>query len=300
MAYDPLSVALYYANAFAARTDVYSNWTAEGWRPVREPLTAEVVLAGLTKQGPSISGYMLVPESCVTHVAAIDFDTETGFPAAIEMARLMAVTDIPAYVETSRRGAHLWLLLDRQVPGIAIRRALRAMMQTLGWPEDPKVELRPGSDHVPAAGLGHAIRMPLMPHPKTGQHGKVFDHDGRVVGKTLSEIMLNWETAEADRVLPWAEKYVQPPMAKLPREYRNTHEYPEDTSSVSDILREWWGVANARPGVSVRCPAHDDQHASLSILRDDRRVICKAGGCELNNNDHGRGTYELRKMAPHA
>jgi hypothetical protein len=39
---------------------------------------------------------------------------------------------------------------------------------------------------------------------------------------------------------------------------------------------------------------------SLSILKDDQRVICFSPSCVLNNNGHGRGTYELTKMAPHA
>jgi hypothetical protein len=53
---------------------------------------------------------------------------------------------------------------------------------------------------------------------------------------------------------------------------------PRDTGSVSDALIAR-GVLNAKPGRTVRCPAHDDRHASLSVLRDDRRAVCKSGGC---------------------
>ena len=53
---------------------------------------------------------------------------------------------------------------------------------------------------------------------------------------------------------------------------------PRDTGSVSDALIAR-GILNAKPGRTVRCPAHDDRHASLSVLRDDRRAICKSGGC---------------------
>jgi hypothetical protein len=51
-----------------------------------------------------------------------------------------------------------------------------------------------------------------------------------------------------------------------------------DTGSVSDALIAC-GVSNAKPGRTVRCPAHPDRHASLSILRDDRRAICKSASC---------------------
>ena len=97
---------------FAARNDVYSHWTADGWRPVREPLTGETVIAGLQGTGPSISGYMIAPGS-VSHVAALDFDTDNGLEQAFALASFMGSHGLPAYVETSRRGAHLWCLLDR-------------------------------------------------------------------------------------------------------------------------------------------------------------------------------------------
>lgn len=59
-----------------------------------------------------------------------------------------------------------------------------------------------------------------------------------------------------------------------------------DTGSVSDALIAR-GVLNARPGRTVRCPAHDDLHASLSILQDDRRAICKSSSCPWS----GRGVW---------
>lgn len=56
-----------------------------------------------------------------------------------------------------------------------------------------------------------------------------------------------------------------------------------DPGSVSAALIAR-GVMNARPGRTVRCPQHEDRAASLSILADDRRAICKAA-CEWS----GRG-----------
>lgn len=310
MSYEALQVADVYIHTFAARLDAYSHWTDAGWRPVRSPLTPEIALAGLQGQGPSISAFMIAPDS-VSHVAAIDFDTDDGLNAAIMLAQAMSDESLSAYVEPSRRGAHLWCILDRQVPAINIRRALRALMQTLGWADDPKVELRPGSDTVDARwhehgsgavvgdGLGHALRMPLMPHPKTGFRGKMIDTHGNTIGRTVAEVLLHLEQTSADRFLPWAERYQPPPVTAIVPDYRTPHEpFPEDTSTASEILRELWGVPNAAPGRSVRCPAHEDKEPSLSILRDDRRAICKAGYCVLNNSDHGRGTYELRKLAP--
>ncbi len=310
MTYDPLQVATVYAATFPARDDVYSRWTDQGWRPVREPLTGEVILAGLTGTGPSISGYMIAPGS-VSHVLAYDFDTDNGFEQAFQLALFMEKEGLPAYVETSRRGAHLWCVMDQVKPAVAIRAAARGLLQAADLPDqDEHIEIRPGSDRVDAewhthvsgavvgTGLGHALRLPLMPHPKTGKTGRMLHPNGSRLGATMAEILLTMEWASADSLVEWGSRWRRPPLTHLPPEYHNPHDFPEDTSTASEILRELWGVHNARPGASVRCPAHEDKMPSLSILRDDRRAICKAGHCVLNNNDHGRGTYELRKLAP--
>lgn len=301
MAYDPLVVASYYSSVFPARNDVYSHWTGGGWRPVRSPMTPEIVLAGLTGKGPSISGYMIAPGS-VTHSVAVDFDSDDGYSRAVQLAATMYDAGIPAYTETSRRGGHLWCVLDAQLPAVAVRAALRGLIQAAHLPDnDPKIEIRPGSDTIADDGLGHCLRLPLMPHPKTGQRGEFVDALGNPVGRSMAEILLNLETVakSATTFLRWAEYWKRPPVSHVPSRYGPPHEpFPEETSTASELLRSLWGVQNATPGRSVHCPAHDDQMASLSILRDDRRVICKAGYCVLNNDDHGRGTYELRKLAP--
>jgi hypothetical protein len=121
---------------------------------------------------------------------------------------------------------------------------------------------------------------------------------GTPIEGSLAEIMLAMDWADADLIRTWSERWKRPPVTHIPADKRNPHDYPEDNSSAAEILASLWGVTNARPGRSVKCPAHEDKVASLNILPDDRRALCMAGGCILNNDDHGRGTFELRKMAP--
>ena len=314
--YNPVAVGTYYAALFPARSDVYSAWVPEvGWRPVREPLTAAVVLDGLTRQGPAISGFMIAPGS-MTHSLAIDFDTPDGLEQGFETARAMAGAGLPAYIETSRRGSHLWAILDRLGTAKAARRAMRAFLATaLTDPEDVHIEIRPGSDtveaewatHVKGAvygdGLGHALRLPFMPHPKTGVVPQFMDATGRVLGPTIAAALLEVELGDAGIVEEWSKKWS--PVTKpsdLTKEYKDPHNYGPDAfenASASQILRDLWGADRAVPGRSIRCPAHDDKVASLSILRDDRRVICKSPSCILNNGDRGRGTFELTSLARH-
>lgn len=327
MPYDPEQVAGYYATLFAARTDVYSHWVTDPkilkdedprWQPAgrwegprdarafrRAPLTAEVVLAALRGLGPSVSGYMIAPGG-VSHVWAIDLDTEDGLSQAMDIGKLMTDRNIHSYVEPSRRGAHLWGLLMEPQPAKTIRRMLRSFVEAAGF-DDPKIELRPGTDELPEGGLGHALRMPTMPHPKTGIRGQLLvPYDGQPVpGSSLGEVIAHLVPSETERVITAAMEYVPeidgrnlPKGYRTPKAPRDPDEF--DDASASEILRDLWGVQNARPGRAVKCPAHEDGAPSLSILRDDRRVICKAegSGCILHNDGRGRGTYELTKLAP--
>jgi len=304
MDYDPASVATYYVALFAPRVTAYSRWTPKGWRPVREELTPEIALAGLTKKGPPISAYM-IDEASESHVLAFDFDTENGMAQAYALATTMNDIGFAAYVETSRRGAHLWSPLEHPLPAKMIRRAAHSLLES-GLPEDstdPHIEIRPGSDDIAEGGLGHPLRMPCMPHPKTGKTGQMFRATGETMGHTLSAILLNATDATPAALVEKRAGMWSPKIKGLPKTYRKSYQPSDDPfadASASDILQELWDVHNARPGKAVRCPAHDDRNPSLSILRDDQRVICKSPGCILNNDDHGRGTYELTTLAPGA
>jgi hypothetical protein len=167
-------------------------------------------------------------------------------------------------------------------------------------PDDPKIELRPGSDTISDDGLGHALRLPLMPHPATGRRGVLHHASGEAMTGSLADIILSMEWASAKAFVGWAERWHRPPLEHIPSDFHRPHQpFPEDNSKASDILRELWGVPNPVPGRAVKCPAHNDRHPSLNIFPDDKRVMCMTGSCILNNNDHGVGTYQLRKLAPH-
>lgn len=344
---DGLDVAAVYLASFAARTDAYSvpMSDAKGWHVsenadgARLELTPEVIRDGLTRKGPSVSSYLPRPDN-LSHVFAIDFDTETGAAQANRLGDAMAKAGVPAYVEGSRRGAHLWAVCLDPIPARVIRRAIRTWLQDAGFGgcpgagmapaphprtgnpacpacgagtekprvplhPDPKIELRPTSDEIypdeqGRPGLGTCLRMPMMPHPKTGKRYVLAGVGGEKLGDSVGEILLALELADPKLVEDAAARWVPPKIGKddVPRRYTTKREPLPDNDSASDILRDLWGAQNARPGKAIKCPAHDDREPSLSILRDDQRAICRGGGCILNNNGRGRGTMELRKLAP--
>lgn len=319
MAFAPADVASVYIGLFCPRTDAYSAWDAahEGWRPRREPITPELVVAALRSKAPSMSGYMITTAN-TSHVLGIDFDRADGLERAHELGKVMWSDGVPAYLEPSRRGAHLWVVIEQPLPAKVVRRAAMSYLdQTPFWmvPDpsqygrripDPKIEIRPGQDEIAPDGLGSPLRLPTMPHPKTGQRYALYRAYGEPLefplGATLGEMLLEVQTADPVSIQSAAMRFV--PLVDprhIPKHYREPRaqrDDPWEEAKATDVLRDYWNVPGMLPGRAIRCPAHDDKHPSLSILRDDKRVVCKSPGCILNNDGHGRGTYELAKLSP--
>lgn len=71
--------------------------------------------------------------------------------------------------------------------------------------------------------------------------------------------------------------------------------------AVSDVLARDFPPQDpkwrARAGRTVPCPFHKDEHPSLSILKDDKRVYCFAGSCWAHNDGRGRDAWDLAHAA---
>ena len=293
-----------YANLFAARRDDFVAFVGTMWSRVGRPLTADVVLRGLAGTGPSLSGYFLTPQS-TGHVAAIDFDSDDGLALARRCRGALAKRGAPSWVEASRRGAHLWIISEEVHSGLVLRRMLRAILRDAEVEETPKVELRPAQDEIKVDGYGSPLRMPTMPNPKTGLRYPMLDEHDKPLPRAVDGLVLAIDQAPAWIIESLAMSFRIDPK-NLPQSYFPPRLIrPDDDESASEILRSLWGVHEAQPGRVFSCPAvgfhsHGDIHKGLSVLADDKRAICHKPGCDLNNDGRGRGTHELRKMAPGA
>lgn len=301
-----------YIATFAGRADAYVQWTGSQYVAVRQPLTAEVVLAALRDRKP-IGAYFLMPDSS-SHVAALDLDRPDGWEVACRVGTWLWAQVLPAYVERSRAGrAHLWIVVApdsakelASLPGVILRLALRAALAATRLDGSPAIELRPGSDRLSRPdGLGQALRLPTMPHKATGERHPLCDpRTGEPIGETLGEMLLALEPAPSARVVELAEQY-RPPAPAVTRPDRpsvsltgpgqidrfNAH------VGVCEVLRRELGVENAAPGRTIRCPCHDDREPSLSIARDDSRVWCHAPSCDLSADGRGQDAYGLWALA---
>ena len=289
-----------YRAAWCPRTDAYADWSVQGdhWYAVREELTVPRILDGLRKVRPPVSAYMDDREGN-THVLAVDFDREDGWDLGLRLARIIDADGGHAYVERSRRGCHVWATSE-VLPGDTVRRALRYWLGRVD-PEaarDPKCEIMPMAVQRGPDTVGHSLRLPMMPHQRTGQRFPLCDSDGKPLGHTLGETMMAvWDTP-AEVVRAAAAKGPLPPLGPPPPSLRYPLGLPDrEDVSASELLAAVWGVVNARPGHAVRCPKHDDRSPSLSIVRDDQRVFCKSPECEWYGDGRGIGSLQLRREA---
>lgn len=308
-----LQVAESLVSTFAGRRDAYNRWTGRGYVTVREPLTAEVAVEAIRRRRP-VGAYVLGPDSC-SHVGALDVDRSDGWELARRVGTRLWTVGIPAYVERSRGGrAHLWIVLGLDpstvratLPGVVLRFALNAVLQASGMADRPGIELRPGADRLSGPdGLGHALRLPTMPHPISGERHPLSDpRSGDPIGSTLGDMIIALEFAPPDRVTELAERYRPPstaPWPAMPRTalFRGTGPIARFNGAVgvSAVLGREFNVQNATPGRTIRCPVHADRRPSLSIARDDARVWCHAPGCELHGpNGAGHDAYGLWALA---
>ncbi len=183
---DLLAVAEDWLQLFANRTQPYALQQLDGsYRWVYEDCTPQLVAAHLA--GELTLAFSSTNARACARWACLDVDVPGSLPQLVALRAALAELGLPGLVEASRRGGHLWLLIDDVVPAAAIRfvvaRAL-AQASALGM-EIPAHELYP--DAIGTGRLGHALRLPLGVHRRTGLRYPLFDEHGLPCAFTTME-----------------------------------------------------------------------------------------------------------------
>jgi hypothetical protein len=108
----------------------------------------------------------------------VDQVGDTVIPHVLALRVVLAELGLPGFVEASRRGGHLWFLLDRALPAHMARSVLEA---TLGELRADGLTVLPYELYPIATEpgmLGQAVRLPLGIHQLTGKRYPLFDAEG--------------------------------------------------------------------------------------------------------------------------
>jgi hypothetical protein len=271
----------------------YAAWTGGHWTPVAgRPSDAEII-AALAADGPPLSGFFLADDD-TTHVLALDVDAE-DWQAVMAVSSALGRCGIAAYPEHSRRGGHVWIVLDRPVPAVLGRRALQAALEAADLdPTDRHLELRPSTDRHTSEFAGGSLRLPWMPHPATGQrYGLLDPATGASLHPKIAGSLLAVRLADSSAVARLAEGYIpRRPITYPPAR----HEPREAGPGICAVLADRFGI-EAAPGRRVRCPYHDDHSPSLKIALDDQRAWCWSHSCEANEDGRGITPWQAARLA---
>ena len=273
-----------------------AGYVRDSRRHIGESLTVALIDSALT-EGFSVSGYTAWQEDghFVTHVGAIDFDMDDGLEQAFAVRSFLGSQGMDSLLVESRRGAHLWVQSDWQpMPAATMRRALHNAL-VLCDVDTVKAEVFPKKS-ASTWGVG-ALRMPLMRHPKSGVTYPAYDPlDDALVTDVRALVVVMAELVTSSDALGRLAGTQAGPQT-YPRHdavWSRPTAVSGDVPSVTQLLAGL-GI-QARPNHSVRCPFHDDRHASLQVAADDTRAWCKAPSCELDNGGRGLGSIELEKL----
>lgn len=226
---------------FINRTDGTLRQQGSGWYFDPRELSLGEVSAAL--DGRQSLGVYATDQAGLARWICWDVDDDAGREALIGLAQTL--DPLSRLFEYSRRGAHLWLFCPATPWNVA-----RSVGLSLATQVGLECEVFPKS----AGRTG--VRLPLTPHPKTGERYPVLDPES---GEILSVDALRSLTTTQ---LPQVE--LAPVRVPAPRDYVDG---PERFRQLVGEIERLTRLRIYGPERAIgRCPFHDDRHPSLSVL----------------------------------
>jgi hypothetical protein len=194
----------------------------------------------------------------------------------VVLQKALAELELPALLEASRRGGHLWLLLDAPTPVVLVRRVMLHALDELraGGLEIPALEVYPDAAAEAPRALGHAVRLPLGIHRLTGKRYVLFDERGSPCAFTTTEaamrFVLGWPRVVSTAIAQCARELGPSTSSTEPnapqRARVGTHSpvirWVDANVSSLDLLADLAPESAMHPvgrGYLGWCPFHDDQ-----------------------------------------
>ena len=267
------------AQRFVQRWDVYSKQLEDGrYVCIHEQLSVNHLYAHLRGE-ITLGTYLLNPENDVRFVV-LDHDGEDGWSYLLKCSAQLAQDGIPAYLERSRRGGHLWLFFEHPVAGSKARAFAQALVEKHHF---EGFEIYPKQDQADQ-GLGSLIRLPFGVHRLTGRRYGFFGSDGEPLGSTLREQIDALQRPQflSEALLKQSTSISSPrePKARPKRLRGPTGPLSEKLKARVTVMEFVGQYVDLRPnegGALGLCPFHDDQHPSFGVNEKGNYWHCFAG-----------------------
>lgn len=272
--------ALVLAQRFVQRWDLYAHQLDDGrYVCVHEPLNVGHLFAHL--RGEITLGIYLLDQENKVRFLVLDADDTQGWERLGHLARELAGEDVPAYLEKSRRGGHLWLFLAQAVAGREARafgQGLLAAHQVEG------VELFPKQDEL-TDGPGSLIRMPFGVHRLTGCCYGFYTADGSPLAPTIRGQIHALRTPdtvpeaahEAYRSFVSHRLPAATPAEPLEMPTGMVSERIKASVTVLEFVSQYVDLKPTASGAIGLCPFHDDHNPSFGVNTEGNYWNCFAG-----------------------
>lgn len=262
-------------NTFFLRHDLYARQLGDGrYVCIRQPLTPDLVRAHL--QGKLTLGTYVLDARDQARFVVLDGDDDNQFNALIGLHKELS-SSVPTYLETSRRGGHLWVFLSEPVPGETARSFGLSLAHRAGLPD---IEIFPKQNRLDG-GPGSLIRLPFGVHQRTAKRYSFVDGNLLPIAPTVSEqirILTQHQSIPASRIPDFitppkpveiSRSLIQPTPENLPLSVRI-----KQSISVRDFVGMYVNLSPAGLGL---CPFYDDRVNSFAVNADGNYWNCFAG-----------------------
>ncbi len=266
-----------YATTFIPRTDCYPKQQPNGnYITVYQPLERRLIAQHLHGQ-ITLGAYALDRESMAKWIC-LDADDEEQWQGLVALATTLQAQNIIPYLETSRRGGHLWLF----TPPMAGLFARRVAYQLLREHDLDGIEVYPKQDHL-STGPGSLVRLPLGIHRKSNRRYHFITTNGHPLAPTIRDqlsILTNPQRITMTDVFPILARI--PPETRIPQPTPELQPATGETLSerlksrisVLDFISQYVLLDTKHTGL---CPFHDDHAHSFGVNVTENYWHCFAG-----------------------
>jgi len=256
---------------FVQRRDIHARQLDDG-RYIRVNRPATVGLMYFHLKGDVTLGTYLLDHQSRARFTVLDADDEHQFEQLCHLAWTLDSQDIPSYLETSRRGGHLWMFFREPVSGYKARGFGLGLLQQYGLDE---MEIYPKQDKL-VDGPGSLIRVPFGKHRKSGQRYLFTHPNGESLGSIKTQIMKLSapETIPVD-VIDQIQHHEDPKSIYTPPKGSGV----EFLKSIplAQFIAQYVELRQVPSGFVGRCPFHDDRNPSFGINAAGNYWNCFAG-----------------------
>ena len=272
--FEPLAVGL--AETFIQRRDLYARQLEDGnYICIHRPLDISHVAAHLRGES-TLGAYVLDPSSQARYIV-LDADEELQFNQLVNLSSDLVKQDVPSYLETSRRGGHLWLFFAKPIPGKDARHFGQNLLEAH---HIPALEIFPKQAKL-SGGPGSLIRLPFGVHRKTGlRYGFITPERAPLAASLAAQVQI----LSAPKTVP--EDFIKRNLTRSPttrpapvsggieHSTKPLSERIKESISVRDFVSRYVELSPTGRG---KCPFHDDQQASFAVNADGNYWHCFAG-----------------------